>query len=140
MRIREESKMARARFRRIYLPMAALAISGLAGWSKALWAESPTPVPEAVVVPSVSGAASPMMAKLKTLVASGKLTDLIYSDFSDNQAQVAAFYQDGGYAPVWFVGGKLTPQANELIKCFAAAQEKGLNPDDYDGPRWAARV
>ncbi|HEX4210564.1 MAG TPA: L,D-transpeptidase family protein, partial [Candidatus Binataceae bacterium] len=111
-----------------------------AGWSKAAWAESPTSVPEAVVVPSVSGAASPMMAKLKTLVASGKLTDLIYSDFSDNQAQIAAFYQDGGYAPVWFVGGKLTPQANELIKCFAAAQEKGLNPDDYDGPRWAARV
>src|ERR1700677_3086166 len=103
-------------------------------------AEGPTPVPEAVVVRSSTGPASPIAKELNTLAATGKLPDLIYPDFSDDEGEIATFYQEGGYAPVWFVGGKLTPQASELIKRFGSAQAKGLNPDDYDGPRWAARV
>lgn len=117
-----------------------MVVSLAGGSARLVLAEEPTPVPEAVVVPSSSGPASPIAKELNTLVASGKLADLIYPDFSNDQGAIATFYQEGDYAPVWFVGGKLTPQAGELIKRFGAAQEKGLNPDDYDGPRWAARV
>lgn len=118
---------------------AALVVSLAGGSARLALAAEPTPVPEAVMVPSSSGPSSPIAKGLNTLVAGGKLADLIYPDFSDDQSEIAAFYQEGGYAPVWFVGGKLTPQASELIKRFEAAQEKGLNPADYDGPRWAAR-
>jgi murein L,D-transpeptidase YcbB/YkuD len=141
MRIANESKKTMLiRFLPIGVIIAAVAFVGLVGWRGLVLAQGPTPVPEAVVVPSGGGPPSPVSAELKTLVASGKLADLIDPDFSDDQGEVASFYLDGGDAPVWFVGGKLTPQANELIKRFVSAQEKGLNPDDYDGPRWAARV
>jgi murein L,D-transpeptidase YcbB/YkuD len=141
MRIANESKKSRLiRFLRTSLTTSAIALVGLAGWWGSVMAQGPTPVPEAVVVPSGGGPPSPISAALKTLVASGKLADLTYPDFSDNQGEVASFYLDGGYAPVWFVGGKLTPQASELINRFLSAQEKGLNPDDYDGSRWASRV
>jgi murein L,D-transpeptidase YcbB/YkuD len=141
MRVAKESKKTGPiRFLRTSLTIAEITLVGLASWKGSVLAQRSTPVPEAVVVPSESGPSSPISAALKTLVASGKLADLIYPDFSDDQGEIAAFYLDGGYAPVWFVGGKLTPQADELIKSFVSAQEKGLNPEDYDGPRWAARV
>jgi murein L,D-transpeptidase YcbB/YkuD len=124
---------------RFSLTIAAIVLAVSTGWSGVALAQGPTPEPEAAVVPSGSPP-SPISAALKTLVASGKLAGLIYPDFSDEQAGIASFYLEGGYTPVWFVGGKLTPQASELIKRFASAREKGLNPDDYDGPRWAARV
>jgi murein L,D-transpeptidase YcbB/YkuD len=139
MKIAKERKLAHTPRRRTYLALAV--VIGLSGSSKGqVWAQQPTSVPEAAVVPSGGGLPSPVSAKLRTLVASGKLADLIYPDFTDERADIADFYQEGGYAPVWLVGGKLTPQANDLIKLFVAAQKKGLNPDDYDGPRWAARL
>jgi len=119
---------------------AVITIVGAVGRAESVWAQGPTPVPQAIVMPSGGGPPSALSAELKTLVASGKLADLIYPDFSNDQGEIASFYLDGGYAPVWFVGGKLTPQATELIQRFESAQMKGLNPDDYDGPRWTARV
>lgn len=105
------------------------------------WSDSATPLPgAAVVVPSGGASSSPISQELKALVASGKLPDLIYPDFSGDQGDITTFYEEGGYATAWFVGGKLTPQAIELSKRFQTAQDKGLNPADYDGPRWAARV
>ena len=139
MRVAKSKKTGLIRFLGAGTTIAAIALFGLAGWRGLVLAQGPTPAPEAAVVPS-GGPPSPVSAALKMLVASGKLADLIYPDFSDDQGEVATFYMDGGYAPVWFVGGKLTPQANELIKCFVSAQEKGLNPDDYDGSRWTARM
>jgi L,D-transpeptidase YcbB len=105
------------------------------------WADAATPIPgTAVVVPSGGGSTSPLSQELKSLVASGKLSDLIYPNFGKDQAAIASFYEEGGYETVWFVGGKLTPQAFDLIKRFERADSKGLNPNDYDGPRWASRV
>lgn len=141
MTIANESKKASPmRFLQTILVIAAIGLVVLIGSRGLVLAQVPTPVPEAVVVPSGGGPPSPISVELKTLVAGSKLAGLIYPDFNDDQGEIASFYQDGGYAPVWFVGGKLTPQANELIKRFVSAQQKGLNPDDYDGSHWAARV
>jgi len=33
-----------------------------------------------------------------------------------------------------------SPQAQQIIALIQQAEEKGLNPDDYDAPRWSARL
>ena len=44
------------------------------------------------------------------------------------------------YAPVWVRDGTPTPRAREFVKLLEQAGTKGLDPWDYDGPRWASRL
>lgn len=77
---------------------------------------------------------------LRGLVASGRLNDLRWPDFSDFQASVDSFYEQGGYAPAWSRDGTPTPQAIAVMNVLEDAESKGLNPEDYDASRWPARV
>jgi L,D-transpeptidase YcbB len=79
-------------------------------------------------------------ADLQKLVASGKLEDLRWPDFSDFANEVKEFYQKGNYAPAWVRGGRPTPQAQTMIGILEAADSKGLRAEDYDGGRWSARA
>ena len=82
----------------------------------------------------------PAYSQLHELVSSGRLDDLHWPDFSDLQASVNTFYEQTGYTPAWSSNGKLSPQATAIIRVLIQAESKGLNPEDYDGSRWAARV
>lgn len=141
MSIAKESKRNRSRIHLIGAGLAVLLMAGLPGWNAgAAWADGAAAVPEAGVAPPGSELSSPINAELKALVASGRLADLDYPDFSYNQASVASIYQAGAYRLAWMAGGAVTPQALALIKLFESAATKGLNPADYDGPRWDDRV
>ena len=83
--------------------------------------------------------ASAAGADLRTLVASGNLADLRWPDFSDCRAEVRSFYEANGYAPAWSHAGVATPQALALLDVLRGAESKGLDAEDYDGSRWAAR-
>lgn len=78
--------------------------------------------------------------KVQHVVASPQLTILKWTNYSDYQAQVKTFYEAREYALAWTVDGKLTPQAETLIRAFSTAYQKGLRPDDYDASRWPQRV
>jgi murein L,D-transpeptidase YcbB/YkuD len=80
-----------------------------------------------------------VQAKLIAMIQGGTLPDLKWSNFSDYQERVNKFYGGGGYALAWVQNGP-TPQALAMIALFKNAQLKGLNPDDYDSPRWDGRV
>ncbi len=97
------------------------------------------------VCPAAPGAAAPAVADgsgepLRALVAGGKDPDLRWPDFSDYRDQVLAFYDPTGYALAWTHDGKPTAQALAVIAALQQAETKGLNPDDYDAPRWASRI
>jgi len=79
-------------------------------------------------------------AKLREIVASGRLEDLRWPDFSDYKAHLANFYEPADYAPAWLDGGQPTFQALALIEQFKEAWRRGLVPEDYDASRWDARV
>ncbi len=87
-------------------------------------------------------AASPQggASSLQEIVASGRLSDLRWPDFSDYKISLTNFYGPTAYAPAWTAAGQPTPQALAMIEVFKAASEKGLQPDDYDASRWDARV
>ena len=79
-------------------------------------------------------------ARLRTIIDSGRHEDLRWPDFSDYRTHLTNFYQPAGYKLVWIRDRQPTPQALELIQIFQNADQEGLNPDDYDAPRWADRL
>jgi murein L,D-transpeptidase YcbB/YkuD len=96
-------------------------------------------------VPTTSAAGAqaqptPGQAALRGLIEAGTLTDLRRPNFADHLAQVTQFYAGRGYALAWTVNGRPTAQAAGLAYALESADIKGLIPDDYDGPRWEARL
>lgn len=77
---------------------------------------------------------------LEALVPQTQLSFLRWPNVSDYQSYIKTFYEDRNYEIAWTRDGKPTPAALGFIKAFADAGAKGLNPEDYDSSRWAARV
>ncbi|MGB8321367.1 MAG: L,D-transpeptidase family protein [Candidatus Acidiferrum sp.] len=78
--------------------------------------------------------------ELRAIVASGRLADLQWANFSENGAAVKQFYDESGGQLGWTRGGKPTPQAIETIEILEAADQKGLDSRDYDGVKWPERL
>jgi len=78
--------------------------------------------------------------KLRSILASGRLEDLQWPNFSDYGPSVKEFYEEAGYKLGWSRDGKPTPQALEMIALLENAAEKGLDKIDYDGERWQGRL
>jgi len=79
-------------------------------------------------------------ASLRAIIQSGNLADLRWPDFSDYGKHLQKFYDSYGYALPWVRGMQPTAQAQQVIALLLDAEQKGLSPEDYDGPRWAARL
>ncbi len=79
-------------------------------------------------------------ATLRAIVATGRLDNLRWPDFSDYRSELRDFYLPTDYALAWSANAAPTPQALALFDVFRSADDKGLNIEDYDGPRWAARI
>ena len=77
---------------------------------------------------------------MRDLILSGRLEDLSWPDFSDFRADNDNFYEPAAYAPAWSRNEAITAQAIAIIEVLKGAESKGLNPQDYDASRWAARL
>jgi len=77
---------------------------------------------------------------LRATISNGRLPELRWPDFSDHSKHLQKFYQLNGYSSWWTSDNEPTPQARQMIALFQQAGEKGLSPDDYDGPRWSDRL
>ncbi|HKV53038.1 MAG TPA: L,D-transpeptidase family protein [Candidatus Binataceae bacterium] len=77
---------------------------------------------------------------LQTSIEAARDPALRWPNFADDRAYVAQFYEAGGYELAWSLQGRPTPQATGVIYQLENADLKGLLPEDYDGPRWPARL
>jgi L,D-transpeptidase YcbB len=77
---------------------------------------------------------------LRDIVASGRLADLRWPNFSDYKISVLKFYEPAGFAPAWVREAAPSPQALSMIDLFKNAWKKGLEPEDYDASRWDGRL
>jgi L,D-transpeptidase YcbB len=76
---------------------------------------------------------------IQSLEKPGRLGDLRWPDFSDFAKQVDRFYRASNYSLAWIQNSYVTPRATEMIEVLSGADAEGLNPADYDGPRWDER-
>jgi murein L,D-transpeptidase YcbB/YkuD len=77
---------------------------------------------------------------LRAIIQAGNLADLRWPDFSDYAKHVQKFYELYGYSLPWVRGTEPTAQAEQVIALLLQAEQKGLAAEDYDGPRWSARL
>ena len=81
----------------------------------------------------------PDQVTIRSIVASGRLADLRWPNFSDQRVSADNFYKPS-YQAAWIRKGAPTTQALAVIDIFKHADEEGLNAEDYDGPRWPDRI
>jgi len=99
-----------------------------------------TPVSHSSAPASLQGITSDAQTWLRTAIQEGSFSELRWPDFSDYRGYVNNFYELNGYSPWWVRGQEPTPQARQLIVLLVRSEQKGLSPDDYDGPRWHDRI
>jgi murein L,D-transpeptidase YcbB/YkuD len=77
---------------------------------------------------------------LQGAIRAGRLDELRWPVFSDFKVSVESFYRASGYGLAWVWQGRPTDRAQEMIQVFLQADGEGLDPEDYDGPLWSARL
>jgi murein L,D-transpeptidase YcbB/YkuD len=73
-------------------------------------------------------------------VDTSKVPNLRWPNFSDYESYIQTFYDDRNFEVAWTRDGAPTAPATAFIQQFQDAATRGLIPEDYDAPRWAARV
>jgi len=79
-------------------------------------------------------------ASLRNYLNTADLPDLHWPNFANYQKEAKEFYDAAGGALPWIDQGKPTAQARAIILSLKNAADKGLRPEDYDGPLWDARL
>lgn len=79
-------------------------------------------------------------SQLRGIASAGQLPELRWPTFSDYREHVQNFYQPSDFTPAWVRNGQPTPQALAIINLLKQADLQGLDPEDYDGSRWADRL
>lgn len=83
---------------------------------------------------------SPESIALHKMADRARLDTMRWPNFADLKKPVQEFYAAHAFEPVWLKGTKPTEQARQMIAAFAACGSDGLDPEDYDSSRWAARI
>lgn len=77
--------------------------------------------------------------RLCRLIETGNLPDLRWPDFISYREQVRQFYGPA-FSPAWTSNSAPTEQARALIQALQRAEERGMEPEDYDASRWRDRL
>jgi murein L,D-transpeptidase YcbB/YkuD len=70
----------------------------------------------------------------------GQLPSLQYPNFQNFRKEAKELYQSVGDSFPWVLDRRPSGQARALATLFEHADDEGLNPIDYDGPRWDGRL
>ena len=78
------------------------------------------------------------VAALRSIANAASNPDLRWPDFAPYRSEFAKVYEKSGL--VWIQNDRVRPQGLAVIDLLKNANAKGLEPEDYDGPRWADRL
>jgi L,D-transpeptidase YcbB len=97
-------------------------------------------IPTILAAPPSGTQTSAVISALHSFVDSAHNDDLRWPDFTAYKMEVAKLYEMNGYSLLWVQNNRARPQAQAVIVLLENANSKGLEPEDYDGPRWPGRV
>jgi L,D-transpeptidase YcbB len=80
------------------------------------------------------------LSALRAISDAARNDDLRWPDFAPYKAEFSKFYAANGSSLVWVQSGQIRPQALALVQVLQNANSRGLEPEDYDGPRWPTRL
>jgi L,D-transpeptidase YcbB len=80
------------------------------------------------------------LSALRAIADLARNDDLRWPDFAPYKTEFSKFYETNGSSLVWVQNGEVRPQALAVIDVLKNANSRGLEPDDYDGSRWPARL
>jgi murein L,D-transpeptidase YcbB/YkuD len=80
------------------------------------------------------------VSALHAIADSGHIEDLRWPNFAAYDSEFKKFYDANGYSLAWAQNGQLRPQTLSVVGVLQNAGSRGLDPEDYDGSRWNARV
>jgi L,D-transpeptidase YcbB len=107
-------------------------------WLIAIGCSSQTTPP--VGRPASAPDSGAVAARLRAIASAGSLPDLRWPNFSDYRLDFQHVYDASNFAPVWVRGGQPSSQALGVIRALEDSRRKGLDPEEYDAPRWQARI
>jgi murein L,D-transpeptidase YcbB/YkuD len=122
-----------------FVPLLLLAVSYKLTASRAEQQAS-TRAPEAAGASQGQRLTAEGKSALESIVDGGKLPDLHRPSFEDLKGETREFYVSLNDSLAWISHSKPTSQTVALIHLLKTAGGKGLNAEDYDGPRWDARL
>jgi L,D-transpeptidase YcbB len=126
----------------IYLPQWMIVLTSIVFGGMSAASGQAFPAFFAEQAPAIAGqtlSASAIPA-LHAVVDSGHNADLRWSDFTAYKTEVAKLYQTNVYSLLWVQNGRVRPQGQVVIELLENANNKGLDPEDYDGTRWRDRL
>ena len=77
---------------------------------------------------------------IQSAVQQSQLGILRWPNYAEYQSAVKTFYDDRNYELAWLRDLKPTAEATAFVEAFRNADQKGLNPEDYDASRWPGRL
>ena len=80
------------------------------------------------------------ISALHDIVASAYDAELRWPDFTAYKTEIAKFYEANGSSLAWIQNGRVRSQGLAVIDLLKNANSRGLEPEDYDGPRWQSRL
>src|SRR3974377_1091709 len=87
----------------------------------------------------ILGSLTPVgVSALRSIANGASNPDLRWPDFAPYRSEFARVYEKSGL--VWIQNGRVRPQGLAVIDLLKNANAKGLEPGDYDGRRWVARL
>ncbi len=78
--------------------------------------------------------------QLNAILDAAELPDLRWSAFGTYRFDVRKFYDAFNGSLPWMRDSRPTSQAIAIVQLLKNAPNEGLNPEDYDGPRWESRI
>ena len=78
--------------------------------------------------------------QLNAILDAADLADLRWSAFGTYRNDVRKFYNAFNGSLPWTRESRPGSQAIAIIQLLKDAENEGLNPEDYDGPRWDGRI
>jgi L,D-transpeptidase YcbB len=78
--------------------------------------------------------------QLNAILDAAELADLRWSSFGTYRIDVRKFYDAFNASLPWTRESRPRSQAVAMIQLLKDAENEGLNPEDYDGPRWDGRI
>ncbi len=73
-------------------------------------------------------------------IESGSFAELHHPSFLRQRNEIRSLYAGLNYQTVWLKDGKPTARTRDIVQVLRQADAKGLDPADYDGELWDARI